>query len=177
MLWIDRAARRSGSRCAASTATRSACARSATRRGCTSSRAFCIAGAVAGLAGALLAAHQQGVTPADAAFGTAVVALVSVIIGGAGTLWGPCLGAAVVVLVRDQIGPSLGGHGPLLLGVVFVAAVYLLPGGIAGALGAAAQEAAMTALLELDVGHRASSAACAPSTASTCGSTPARATG
>jgi branched-chain amino acid transport system permease protein len=93
--------------------------------------AFCIAGAVAGLAGALLAAHQQGVTPADAAFGTAVVALVSVIIGGAGTLWGPCLGAAVVVLVRDQIGPSLGGHGPLLLGVVFVAAVYLLPGGLA----------------------------------------------
>ena len=96
--------------------------------------AFCFAGAVAGLAGALLAAHQQGVTPADAAFGTAVVALVSVIIGGSGTLWGPCLGAAVVVLVRDQIGPSLGGHGPLLLGVVFVAAVYLLPGGIAGAL-------------------------------------------
>jgi branched-chain amino acid transport system permease protein len=96
--------------------------------------AFCIAGAIAGLAGALLAAHQQLVTPADAAFGTAVVALVSVIIGGAGTLWGPCLGAAVVVLVRDQIGPSLGGHGPLLLGIVFVAAVYLLPGGIAGAV-------------------------------------------
>ncbi len=96
--------------------------------------AFCIAGAIAGLAGGLLAAHQQGVTPADAAFGTAVVALVSVIIGGAGTLWGPCLGAAVVVLVRDQIGPSLGGHGPLLLGLVFVAAVYVLPGGIAGTL-------------------------------------------
>lgn len=97
--------------------------------------AFCIAGAGAGLAGALLATHQQGVTPADASFGTAVVALVSVIIGGSGTLWGPCLGAAIVVLVRDQIGPSLGGHGPLLLGLVFVAAVYLLPGGIAGALG------------------------------------------
>lgn len=96
--------------------------------------AFCLAGAIAGLAGALLAAHQQGVTPADAAFGTAVVALVSVIIGGAGTLWGPCLGAAVVVLVRDQIGPSLGGHGPLLLGLVFIAAVYLLPGGVAGAI-------------------------------------------
>ncbi len=95
--------------------------------------AFVIAGAVAGLAGALLASHQQLVTPADAAFGTAVVALVSVIIGGAGTLWGPCLGAAVVVLVRDEIGPSLGGHGPLLLGIVFILAVYLLPGGIAGA--------------------------------------------
>lgn len=94
--------------------------------------AFCVAGAVAGLAGALLAAHQQLVTPADAAFGTAVLALVAVVIGGAGTLWGPCLGAAVVVLVRDEFGPTLGGHGPLLLGVVFVSAVYLLPQGIAG---------------------------------------------
>jgi branched-chain amino acid transport system permease protein len=94
--------------------------------------AYCVAGAIAGLAGALLASHQQLVTPADAAFGTAVLALVAVIIGGAGTLWGPCLGAAVVVIVRDEIGPTLGGHGPLLLGVVFVAAVYLVPEGIAG---------------------------------------------
>jgi branched-chain amino acid transport system permease protein len=94
--------------------------------------AFCVAGAIAGLAGALLASHQQLVTPADAAFGTAVLALVAVIIGGTGTLWGPCLGAAVVVIVRDEIGPTLGGHGPLLLGLVFVAAVYLVPEGIAG---------------------------------------------
>ena len=66
-----------------------------------------------------------------------MLALVAVIIGGAGSLWGPCLGAAVVVLVRDEIGPSLGGHGPLLLGLVFILAVYLLPGGIAGRLRAA----------------------------------------
>ena len=39
----------------------------------------------------------------------------------------------LVVLVRDELGPSLGGHGPLLLGLVFVAAVYLLPRGVAGA--------------------------------------------
>jgi branched-chain amino acid transport system permease protein len=94
--------------------------------------AYCIAGAVAGLAGALLMADQRLVTPADAGFTTAVVALVAVIIGGSGTLWGPCLGAAVVVIVRDELGPSLGGHGPLVLGLVFVVTVYLLPGGIAG---------------------------------------------
>ena len=172
----DRRARRSGSRCAASTATRSGCARSATRRACTSSRAFCIAGAVAGLAGALLAAHQQGVTPADAAFGTAVVALVSVIIGGAGTLWGPCLGAAVVVLVRDQIGPSLGGHGPLLLGRRVHRRRLPAAGRDRRRRGAAGGEADDGAARARRA-SAASSAGCAPSTASTCASTPARATG
>ena len=104
------------------------------------------------------------------------MALLAVIIGGAGTLWGPCLGAAVVVLVRDAVGPSLGGHGPLLLGVVFVAAVYLLPGGIAGAAAPrAAQEAGMTALLD-SRRQRALRRAARPSTASTCASSrrPAR---
>jgi len=96
--------------------------------------AYVISGAVAGMAGSLLAAQQQIVTPADAGFGTAVLALVAVIIGGAGTLWGPVLGAAVVILARDEIGQSLDGHGPLLLGAVFIVSVYLLPQGIAGAL-------------------------------------------
>ncbi|MQA13589.1 MAG: branched-chain amino acid ABC transporter permease [Pseudonocardiaceae bacterium] len=94
--------------------------------------AFVIAGSVAGVAGALLAAQQRLVTPSDLGFTTAALALLAVVIGGAGTLWGPCLGAAVVVLVRDALGPTLDGHGPLLLGVVFIAVVYLLPRGAAG---------------------------------------------
>ena len=96
--------------------------------------AFCIAGTIAGLAGALVATDRTLVTTADVGFTTSVLAIVAVIIGGAGSLWGPVLGAAVVVYVRDEIGITLGGHGPLLLGVVFILAVYLLPGGIAGLL-------------------------------------------
>ncbi len=94
--------------------------------------AFVLAGAVAGLAGGLLAAQQRLVTPADLGFTTAALALLAVVIGGAGTLWGPCLGAALVVLVRDALGPRLDGHGPLVLGVVFILTVYLLPRGFAG---------------------------------------------
>ncbi|HEU5469230.1 MAG TPA: branched-chain amino acid ABC transporter permease [Actinophytocola sp.] len=94
--------------------------------------AFVIAGAVAGLAGGLLAAQQRLVTPADLGFTTAALALLAVIIGGAGSLWGPCLGAALVIVVRDVVGPDLGGHGPLLLGLVFILVVYLLPRGAAG---------------------------------------------
>jgi branched-chain amino acid transport system permease protein len=94
--------------------------------------AYCIAGAVAGLAGSLAAADQNLVTPRDVGFTTSVLAIVAVIIGGAGSLWGPVLGAAVVIIVRDEIGVSLGGHGTLVLGMVFILSVYLLPGGIAG---------------------------------------------
>lgn len=92
---------------------------------------FAIAGGLAGLAGGLYAAVQRLVTPADLGFTASVPVLLAVIIGGEATLWGPCLGAAIVVALRDVLGPSLGGHGSLALGAVFVAVVFALPGGVA----------------------------------------------
>lgn len=97
--------------------------------------AFVIAGGFAGLAGGLFAALLRIVNPSDAGFTTSALLLLAVVLGGAGTLWGPVLGAAVVVLVRDTFGPQLDGHGPLLLGIVFVVAVYVLPRGFAGLAG------------------------------------------
>ena len=35
-------------------------------------------------------------------------------------------------LVRDELGTVIGGRGPLVLGLTFIAAVYLLPRGLAG---------------------------------------------
>lgn len=93
---------------------------------------FVVAGTVAGLAGGLLATQQRLVTPDDLGFTTAALALLAVIIGGSGSLWGACLGAALVVYVRDALGPTLDGHGPLVLGAVFIVVVYLMPRGIAG---------------------------------------------
>ncbi|MGY1710569.1 branched-chain amino acid ABC transporter permease [Geodermatophilus sp. SYSU D00758] len=101
--------------------------------------AFVLAGGFAGLAGGLFAGLVRIVNPSDAGFSTSALLLLAVILGGAGTLWGPALGAAVVVLVRDTYGPTLEGHGPLLLGVVFVLAVYLLPRGVAGLAGVRAR--------------------------------------
>jgi branched-chain amino acid transport system permease protein len=93
---------------------------------------FVLAGGVAGVAGSLLAAQARFVALPDMGFVTAAFALLAVVIGGAGSLWGACLGAALVILVRDALGPSLGGHGTLVLGAVFVLVVYLLPRGAAG---------------------------------------------
>lgn len=92
---------------------------------------FVIAGGLAGLAGALLTAQQRLVTPADLGFSSSVPVLLAVIIGGEATSWGPCVGAAIVVAIRDVLGPSLGGHGSLVLGLLFVAVVFLMPGGLA----------------------------------------------
>jgi branched-chain amino acid transport system permease protein len=94
--------------------------------------AFVVAGAIAGVAGGLLAAHQRLVTPADLGFTTSALALLAVVIGGTERIWGPCLGAALVILIRDSLGPSLGGHGPLVLGLVFIAVVYLSPSRLRG---------------------------------------------
>lgn len=93
---------------------------------------FVIAGGVAGMAGSLLVAQQRLVTPADLGFLTSSFVLLAVVIGGAGSLWGACLGAALVIIIRDALGPSLDGHGTLVLGIVFVLVVYLLPRGAAG---------------------------------------------
>jgi branched-chain amino acid transport system permease protein len=93
---------------------------------------FVVAGGVAGIAGSLLVAQQRLVTPADMGFTTASFALLAVIIGGAGSLWGACLGAALVIIIRDALGPSLDGHGTIVLGIVFILVVYLLPRGAAG---------------------------------------------
>lgn len=93
---------------------------------------YCIAGAVAGAAGAAWVAEARFVSPADLGFEVSAMALLAVVVGGRGRLWGAVLGAALVTIVRDEIGTQLGGRGPLLLGLVFIAAVYLLPRGFAG---------------------------------------------
>lgn len=94
--------------------------------------AYCIAGGLAGAAGSLWTSMHRFVSPGDIGFQVSALALLAVIIGGLGSMWGSVLGAALVVLTRDYIGGMTPGHGTLLLGVMFILAVYLLPRGIAG---------------------------------------------
>ena len=93
---------------------------------------YAIAGAVAGAAGSMWVAQNRFVSPEDLAFEVSAMALLAVVVGGRGRLWGAVLGAALVTIIRDDIGASLDGRGPLLLGLVFIAVVYLLPRGFAG---------------------------------------------
>ena len=94
--------------------------------------ALVTAGAFAGVAGALWVTQLRFVSPADVGFTTSAVALLCVIIGGRGSLWGAFAATAVVIVVRDELGTVIGGRGPLVLGVTFIAVVYLLPKGMSG---------------------------------------------
>jgi branched-chain amino acid transport system permease protein len=95
--------------------------------------AYVIAGGLAGAAGTAWVAQKSFFAPGTMGFGLAALALLSVVLGGAGTLWGPVLGAAIVIWVRDWMAPTFFvGGAELLLGVLFVIAVFTLPRGIAG---------------------------------------------
>ncbi|MEU4475666.1 branched-chain amino acid ABC transporter permease [Micromonospora sp. NPDC023888] len=93
------------------------------------------AGAIAGAAGSLLVVAQQYISPADFGFDTSALLLLGVVIGGTASVGGALVGAALVIAVRDWLFGVLPGHAPLVLGVLFVATVYLLPGGVSRARG------------------------------------------
>ncbi|MFJ8737876.1 ATP-binding cassette domain-containing protein [Embleya sp. NPDC127516] len=89
-------------------------------------------GALAGVAGALLISVQRYISPAHIGFDTSSLVLLAVVIGGGASLVGAMIGAALIVFTRDWLSGPWPGHGPLLLGVLFLIAVYTLPGGLVG---------------------------------------------
>lgn len=93
---------------------------------------YCAAGALAGAAGAMWVSLHRFMSPGEMAFDVAALALLAAVIGGGGSMWGACVGAALVVFMRDYLGGVFAGQGMLLLGLTFVAVVYLLPRGLSG---------------------------------------------
>ncbi|MFY7867337.1 branched-chain amino acid ABC transporter permease [Roseateles sp.] len=94
-------------------------------------QAFVLAGALAGLAGALLANLNGLVTPHTLHWSQSGQLMIMVILGGAGTLWGGVLGAAVLLLLEEFLaGYTL--HWQMALGLLLLAVVLLVPQGLAG---------------------------------------------
>jgi branched-chain amino acid transport system ATP-binding protein/branched-chain amino acid transport system permease protein len=97
--------------------------------------AFVVGSAYAGFAGGLLGV-LQGFMPPDAfTFDTSGQLVMQTAIGGAGTLFGPLLGAALWLFLSDffQTTLHLGATWKLALGVIFVLLVCFLRRGIVGA--------------------------------------------
>ena len=93
--------------------------------------AFVVAGALAGVAGAFAGYEYRFVSPNDVALGTSISGFVMVLVGGAGTLGGPVLGAALVLLIERVLPSQLPSQ--TLLGIVFVLFVVFARQGIVGA--------------------------------------------
>jgi branched-chain amino acid transport system permease protein len=93
--------------------------------------AFIIAGAFGGLSGVLWA-HTNGiVTPETVVLTTSVDALLMVVLGGAGTLVGGAIGAAIVFGLREYLS-TLVPWWQYALGGVYVLTILYLPSGLMG---------------------------------------------
>jgi branched-chain amino acid transport system permease protein len=62
-----------------------------------------------------------------------------VIVGGQGTLFGPLLGAVMLIAVEDVVSEQTQ-HWPLLIGAVLVLVALFLPSGLRTLLGARAHD-------------------------------------
>jgi branched-chain amino acid transport system permease protein len=99
--------------------------------------AFIIAGALAGLAGLLLAVKDGAVNPELLSWHESGAVLLMLILGGIGSLRGAVIGAVAFTLLKEVfqsegiVGP-LAAHWQLTLGLTIIAFVAALPRGLIG---------------------------------------------
>lgn len=100
---------------------------------------FVIAGMMAGLAGYLAAVQYGVVNPEMLGWHLSGTVLMMVILGGMGTLSGPVIGAAALLLLEMGLqslpdGSGLARHWQLPMGIAIVLVALFLPRGLAGVL-------------------------------------------
>ncbi len=91
--------------------------------------AFALSGFVAAVAGTLYAQLQTFIFPAMFQMNLLVPMLVMVFVGGAGSLWGPVVGAAFAIVLIEFF-QDLGDQQAIAYGLVLMLAIALLPGGL-----------------------------------------------
>ncbi|WP_051236951.1 branched-chain amino acid ABC transporter permease [Ottowia thiooxydans] len=99
--------------------------------------AFVLAGALAGMAGFLLAARDGVVNPELMAWNHSGEVLLMVILGGIGSLRGAVIGTVAFVALKELLGThalvgALADHWQLTLGISIIVLVALLPRGVMG---------------------------------------------
>ncbi|MDQ7850424.1 MAG: branched-chain amino acid ABC transporter permease [Armatimonadota bacterium] len=94
--------------------------------------AFVVAGTFSGLGGVLYVFYNGFVSPADVHLTGSAEAVLMVLLGGSGTLFGPVIGAGVVVFLRNLVS-AYTHRWLLILGLVYVLTVLYAPRGILGA--------------------------------------------
>ncbi|MEW6140222.1 MAG: branched-chain amino acid ABC transporter permease [Thermodesulfobacteriota bacterium] len=100
--------------------------------------AFVISGFFCGLAGGLYALLLNMVPLSSLHWSTSGEVVVMTITGGMGTLFGPVIGAVFIILLRDIIS-NYTESWSLIMGIIFMVAVFAFRGGIMGLLGRTAR--------------------------------------
>jgi len=92
--------------------------------------AFIVGGLFAGVAGVLFSYYNTTVEPEHLGFAYSTYAILMVILGGTGTLFGPVIGAAILVFLEFFAGTFSPERWPLLLGLILVTTIMFARGGI-----------------------------------------------
>lgn len=93
--------------------------------------ALCIGALVGALAGLLLGPFLTVLSPAQFSLFASVDMVVMVIVGGAGTLAGPLLGAVFLIYVPELLSFSREMR-PVLMGLLLILVTLFMPGGLIG---------------------------------------------
>jgi branched-chain amino acid transport system permease protein len=95
--------------------------------------AYVAAGFFGGVAGVLYAYFNGFVSPIEMSVGSSGEVMLMVILGGPGTLFGPALGACVIVLMKHFVS-TYTEYWLWVVGVAFILTIMYLPRGIGGYL-------------------------------------------
>lgn len=95
---------------------------------------FSLAGAIAGLGGALYSYHQGFIGPGNMGPGLSTTAVIYCLFGGSGTLIGPVLGTAAVEVLSYVLADvdAIKQFWPVILGIVLLVVVMFQPKGMLG---------------------------------------------
>jgi branched-chain amino acid transport system permease protein len=93
--------------------------------------AFTLSAGLAGLGGGLKSLVLQLASLSDVFWHTSGEAVLMTILGGIGTLWGPVIGAAIVINLQNYLA-NLGGWSTIITGAIFVVCVLAFRRGVVG---------------------------------------------
>ena len=93
--------------------------------------AFTIAGALTGLSGALRGLYDTSISPDALTVETSGNFVIFTVVGGVKTLFGPFVGTTIILFLQNVISAKTDAW-RLIEGILFVAVIVFLPGGILG---------------------------------------------
>ncbi len=108
---------------------------------------FVLSAALASLAGSMYVHYINFANPEPFSFAYSIELVVMAVLGGLGNIWGPIVGAALIQVLGEVLGPlaqlvgSTSDFDVATFGLVLVLVLIFLPRGVTNGLGALAQRA------------------------------------
>jgi branched-chain amino acid transport system permease protein len=92
--------------------------------------AFIVAGMFAGVAGVLFAYHSGIMVPANLAVANSGLVMLMTLAGGGGTIYGPVIGAALIIIIQYYAAIITPDRWPMILGLAFVLTILYARAGV-----------------------------------------------